>query len=638
MTTQITYSLLRAAQAEAYADAADAMKTVVDGFEQSAVDLNHQIYQRLEDSWSGPAATAALSTIGTAVGDYQATLDYLGRFVGLLRSAYEGIADAQAYLNAAAGIAARNDWQIDDFGQTYPTLTPAPHNQAIVQQLYEEMNNSPDYAEMQDLIRRALSTAQAVNDQVASAMDDTEQYGQGKNWQTDAASSQASASAMEAKLEKSLIPTGADSSETAAWWSAFGKNGAAAQVQLIKDQPAAIGALNGLPATVRDKANRILLTGDINHDTQLQSTLTAQQKQVEAEINQLYASGKAVNPLAPNVPSLQLKALTDQLNSIETRLASVNGQLPALQMLQQNINMSGQPYSFEGRQVTMPPMYLLGFDTNDAGHAIVACGDPDTAKNVCVYVPGLNTSSNNTHFQYDIQHTQNMTLAADKDSGANDTATIIWLGYNAPQFDVASANFSPDVVSTDDATAAVANLTSFINSLRVTNPHINNYTLLGHSYGSLVVGETAKASHLPVDNIVLVGSPGTSANSADQLNIDPSHVWAGTASDDPVARLQWFGPAPTSAGFGANQFTVNATGGGFPMGQHGEYFDVTGNNANNDYGDSSLTNIGYIISGHTDKVQLVHSAGPIWQPPQSIPSPSTQVPSTPSHQTPSPQP
>jgi hypothetical protein len=140
-----------------------------------------------------------------------------------------------------------------------------------------------------------------------------------------------------------------------------------------------------------------------------------------------------------------------------------------------------------------------------------------------------------------------------------------------------------------------------------------------------------------VDNIVLVGSPGASVNSANQLNIDPSHVWTGTAPDDPVARFQYFGPAPTTPGFGANQFTVNATGGGFPMGQHGEYFDDPTNNANSDRGGSSLANIGHIIAGQTNKVQLAHSAGPIWQPPQSVPSPSAGTPTRSQH-TPSPQP
>lgn len=637
MTTQITYGLLKAAQPAAYGHAADAFEKVAGEFEQYTADLNHQIYQRLEEAWSGPAASAALSSIGVSVDDYQATLDYLNRFTGLLRSAFEGITDAQAYLQAAESIAAGNGWKLDENGQAHPVSATALHNSSLVQQLYQSMGNSPEYAEMCDLITRALSTAQAVNDQVSAAMDNREQYGNGSAWQADAALAQASADAMESKLEKSLIPTNGDSAEVAAWWSALGRNGAAVQVQLIRDQPALIGAMNGLPATVRDKANRIVLADDIAHDTQLQTALTAQQKRVAAEIDQLYATGKAINPLTPNVPSPQLKALTDQLSSIETRLAAADSQLPALQTLQQKLDMGGQQYSFEGGQATMPPMYLLGFDTNDAGHAIVACGNPDTAKNVCVYVPGLNTSSNSTHFQYDIQHTQNMTLAADQDTGSNDTATIIWLGYNAPQFDIASGNLSPDVASTADATAAVDKLTNYVNSLRVTNPHISNYTLLGHSYGSLVVGETAKASHLPVDNIVLVGSPGTSVNSANQLNIDPAHVWTGTAPDDPVARFQYFGPAPTTPGFGANQFTVNATGGSFPMGQHGEYFDDPTNNANNDFGGSSLTNIGHIIAGQTDKVQLVHAAGPIWQPPQAIPTAPVKTPSTAQH-TPSPQP
>lgn len=637
MTTQVSYSALTAAKPEAYAQAADAMQKVVDEFEQAAADLNQRIYQRLEDAWSGPAADAALSAIGPAVGGYQATLDYLTRFVGLLRAAFEGITDAQAYLKAASTIAANNNWRLGENGQVEPIITAPLRNRAIVGQLYDAMGANPEYAELVDLLRRALATAQAVNDQITRAMDEPEQYGQGAHWQADASAAKAGAAAMEARLEASLVPVGASSPEVAAWWSALGRSGAAVQIQLIKDQPAAIGALDGLPAAARDKANRILLTGDIDRDTQAQTTLTAQQKQVEAEINQLYASGKAIDPLTPSVPSPQLKALTDQLVSIETRLAAVNGRLPALQMLQQKLDMGGQGYGFEGRQATMPPMYLLGFDTEDAGHAIVACGDPDTAKNVCVYVPGLNTSSNSTHFQYDIQHTQNMTLAADQDTGANDTATILWLGYDAPQFDVANGNLSPAVASTDDASAAVANLTRYVDSLRVINPRISNCTLLGHSYGSLVVGETAKASHLPVDNIVLVGSPGVSVNSADKLNIDPAHVWTGTAPDDPVARFQYFGPAPTTPGFGANQFTVNATGGGFPMGQHGAYFDDALNNANSDHGGASLTNIGYIIAGQTNKVQLVHAAGPIWQPPQAIPSPPPDSPPT-TPRTPSPQP
>jgi hypothetical protein len=206
VTTLITYSLLKSAQPEAYDHAADAMQREVAEFEQSAVELNQQVYQCLAESWSGPAASAALSTIGTTVTDYQATLDYLNRFVGLLRSAYEGITDAQAYLNAAESIALNNGWVLDEYGNARPVVIPALHNRALVDQLWQSMTGNPEYAEMQDLIRRALSTAQDVNDQVSHAMDDAEQYGRGKHWQADASVAASSSAAMEAGLEKSEIP------------------------------------------------------------------------------------------------------------------------------------------------------------------------------------------------------------------------------------------------------------------------------------------------------------------------------------------------------------------------------------------------------------------------------------------------
>ena len=222
MTTQITYNLLKAAQPQAYSHSADALQRVADQFEQSTEDLNVQVYQRLEDSWSGPAATAALASIGATVTDYQATLDYLNRFAGLLRSAYEGITDAQAYLSAAETIATSNGWILDEYGRAQPVVTASLHNRAPADQLWQAMGDNPEYGEMQDLISRGLATAQAVNDQISQAMDDPEQYGRGKAWQADAAGATSSAAAVESRLEKSEIPAGGtNAAEAAAWWKAL---------------------------------------------------------------------------------------------------------------------------------------------------------------------------------------------------------------------------------------------------------------------------------------------------------------------------------------------------------------------------------------------------------------------------------
>jgi pimeloyl-ACP methyl ester carboxylesterase len=477
-------------------------------------------------------------------------------------------------------------------------VTAAARNRALVQQLFQAMANNPEYAEMQDLISRALATAQSVNDQTSLAMADPEQFGHGKTWQTDAASAQSNARAMESKLEKSLIPAnGTSPAEVSAWWKTLGP---ATQVQLVKNEPALIGALNGLPAMVRDKANRIVLTDSIAQDKQLQASLPAQEKQVEAEITQLEADGKDVYPLDPAIPSPPMTMLTNQLNSIKTRLAGASSQLAALTNLQNELDARSIPWGPGHKPTPLPPMYLLGFNTDASGHAIVACGDPDTAKNVAVYVPGLNTSSNGTHFQYDVLHTENMTMQADADTGTNDNATVIWLGYNAPQIPASSLTHDLDVAGTQDATQAVPDLTSFVNTIHTLNKNLTNYTLVGHSYGSLVVGEAAKASKLPVNNIVLLGSPGAGVNHASDLNINPSHVWAGAAPGDPIAKLGRFGPSPTSSDFGAKVIKVDATS-GLSTQAHGEYFDTYGN-INNDTGQSSLDNIASIIAGQYNHV------------------------------------
>ena len=64
-------------------------------------------------------------------------------------------------------------------------------------------------------------------------------------------------------------------------------------------------------------------------------------------------------------------------------------------------------------------------------------------------------------------------------------------------------------------------------------------TAIGHSYGSTTTGHAAHDHGLPVDDLVVVGSPGLGGDvdNADDLGVDPDHVWAGVNSRDPVAYL-----------------------------------------------------------------------------------------------------
>jgi hypothetical protein len=102
--------------------------------------------------------------------------------------------------------------------------------------------------------------------------------------------------------------------------------------------------------------------------------------------------------------------------------------------------------------------------------------------------------------------------------------------------------------------------------------------VVGHSYGSLVVGKAAADGGFDADEVVFVGSPGVGVDSAAQLNVPPGHVWSSTARTDliqyaavsPVGLLGgfgrpdhylWFGHNPSDPGFGARTFATQPDAG-----------------------------------------------------------------------------
>ena len=102
--------------------------------------------------------------------------------------------------------------------------------------------------------------------------------------------------------------------------------------------------------------------------------------------------------------------------------------------------------------------------------------------------------------------------------------------------------------------------------------------MVGHSYGSTVVGYTAAARGLDADDVVFVGSPGVGVRHAGDLGVPAGHVWAGTARYDPI-RLAgvggdlWFGPDPSARSFGGNVFGSDPGSPLHPLRTHDEYLD-----------------------------------------------------------------
>nr|WP_202540732.1 alpha/beta hydrolase [Streptomyces sp. SID3915] len=369
---------------------------------------------------------------------------------------------------------------------------------------------------------------------------------------------------------RDAIPRTASPAERNAWWAGLTQE---QREEYLAVYPDVIGNLDGIPAAVRDAANRDNL--------------------------QLLIGTLAGRDDADSVAKLAgLREIDRQLQA-ETKFGE-------------------------------PSMYLLGISNEGNGRAIVAFGDPDAAKNVSTYVPGLNTSLDREFAEGDLKRARDTAIGAryyDRSS-----ASIAWLGYDAPQ--------TPDgwrslaVAGDGRAESGARALNGFMGGLVATNEHADPHlTAIGHSYGSRTVGAaTQRDGGIPgVDDIVLVGSPGVGVDSAENLGVGRGHVFVGAAENDVVTKLPsgrqaalggvasgplahiirdladqgegdlWFGKDPASAEFGAQRFRV-ADGprlvglGGFSIDAHSQYFDPARDAA-------SANSIALISAGHSDKVE-----------------------------------
>jgi hypothetical protein len=169
----------------------------------------------------------------------------------------------------------------------------------------------------------------------------------------------------------------------------------------------------------------------------------------------------------------------------------------------------------------------------------------------------------------------------------------MWLGYDAPEL--------LTVLGSGRSEQGGVALNRFVDGLRATHDRgPSHVTAIGHSYGSTVVAEAAlRGDGLAVDDIVTAGSPGMHTDRAEDLQIDPRHVWAGHAKGDPVSG--WGGSIwgvhdnePSDKDFGANRYVVDTEG-------HSDYWRP---------GSESLLNQAHIVVGQYDKVTLEHGSAP----------------------------
>jgi Alpha/beta hydrolase len=308
-----------------------------------------------------------------------------------------------------------------------------------------------------------------------------------------------------------------------------------------------------------------------DHYNRLHLEELAQQSQsdvtrLEHDIEQLMAE--------PNVDDGVLYALQSQL-------AAARLHLTGYQAVQASLRSAAGPKRYLG---------LL----DEFGHGAVSIANPDTARRTAIFVPGTGQDLGRLTFS-DEKALAMYTAAMTADPGLKpgDVSVTTWMGYDRPM-DLSRAAFP------QPAQGGADRLSSFENGQRAS--HVGQAsldTVVGHSYGSTVIGAAAAGGrHLDADNVIAVGSPGMLVDRAGRLDLHPGgNVFVMRAVNDAIEMggivTEWtLGADPADPGFGARRLAADPG----PAGP----FGLPSIAAHSSYwlgGTKALANLGAVIAG-----------------------------------------
>ena len=486
---------LRAAQPDLLEKAAAQWQSAAGQLGQISHNFAAQTEPLFLSSWTGQAADAANTRLSAVSGQLTAATADMNAMAAVYRDAATGISDAQALLHTAEDLAASNGLAIGPGGGVSlarPAFSGLLGHVALEEQaLFAQLPPAAD--EVTSLVAKALALADDVDSLVSAQLARL----------PGSASAVAATSGLATKLGRDLLPSGMTPKEVNDWWTALGP---AAQQQLIHQFPAQIGWMNGLPATARDQANRL------------------QMSEEQASLERQLAGLKADEPPGVLWEGIKLGWVSNPAaDQWLTQVSQIGNELNGISVLEQSLARGGKG--------GVPQAYLLGFSAAGIGRAIVAYGNPNTAAATVTYVPGVGSSLATSGV--DTNSAIALWQQAHKLDPGQNVSSVYWLGYNSPQTSNIGGDLS--IVSTADAISGAHSLAGFQSGLAAAHVGAPGRTvLLGHSYGSLVIGEAAAHDGVRPSDIIVVASPGMGVSSAAQLGIPPSHVWAGANVNDPI--------------------------------------------------------------------------------------------------------
>jgi hypothetical protein len=309
------------------------------------------------------------------------------------------------------------------------------------------------------------------------------------------------------EMVTSLLSSPPAAADVSAWWSSLD---ATATETLSTAASQLVGNLDGIPVTIRDAANR----------TWLEQSISTRQATL--------AEG-------------------DDLGSMTAATAE--------------LHMLGEVTKALGTADSVPSRRLLTVDPEGEGRAAVVLGDLATADYVTYLVPGMfftidgqiNDWTDDAARIYDEQVSW-LNLIGETNSGeaSKTVAVVAWMGYETP--DLTSIT---SLELAGEGRDAIASAVQGLLAERAGNePYVS---IIAHSYGSTAALMALTEYDFEIDALSVIGSPGSAAQSVDELHVRDGNVFVGEAAWDPVPNTAFFGSDPGSDSYGAKH--INVSGG-----------------------------------------------------------------------------
>lgn len=558
--------------------------------------------------WAGAAADAAAANRVKLVAELAGVVAELNAVKSAVDATAEVLTGIEHAVKEADTLARNHGFIIDDSGTLDDVLTPpevpGPDRVLIQAELEDRIAQTMRAARDLDNDLSAI-LRKAINDQI----DDSDAHDL-----TTAAMAGHSHGASALSVVK--WPAFGDVTASAAWWDTLSDN---QKAWVLRHHPGQLGNRDGIPAAIRDQANRARLPTE-------RIRLEARLNELERQLNNNVIDSEWLGGLTSNHD--------EELTHIKEKLASLD------KIEKMLAEFDAHAKNGEG---ALAQLLLLDMESGQHAQAAIGQGDVDNADHVAVYTPGLNSTVGDDMAR-DLNKMNNLRITTESLTPGS-IATITWFGYDAPELHEFSLDptlsgdkqrmevykdllDSNSVLSDHAAETGAKNLNDFlvgIDASRDNDPHL---TAIGHSYGSLTTG-LALQTPTGVDDAVFFGSPGIGTNEAGDLRVPEDHAFVLEARGDFVADTGKFSGDPSGMS-GLQPLTTEEMlrSGEKPLGA------VTGHSSYLENGSASQHNIAAVIAERPDLAYTLPmpdpprsqapppGVSPIPPPPTTIPTPS----------------